>query len=201
MIVRLAMLAVLSVGALACGQAQAQQPQRAAVPKFQPEPFWPKPLPGNWILGQVSGIAVDRNDHIWIVHRQGSLEAKEQYATMKPVASECCAAAPPVLEFNEAGDIVGIPNHGTLRIGDTLTEGEDLVFRGVPSFAPEILRRVRLQDAMKALSEAMKGIPLLPELFHPDRWLLWFGVLFVGKKKSCLSGFDGLGQIKGRSEV
>jgi peptide chain release factor 3 len=48
------------------------------------------------------------------------------------------------------GDVVGIPNHGTLRIGDTLTEGEELNFVGVPSFAPEILRRVRLPDAMKA---------------------------------------------------
>jgi peptide chain release factor 3 len=57
-----------------------------------------------------------------------------------------------------AGDVVGIPNHGTLRIGDTLTEGEDLVFRGVPSFAPEILRRIKLQDAMKAkkLREALQ---------------------------------------------
>ncbi|VTZ28031.1 peptide chain release factor RF-3 [Methylocella tundrae] len=56
-----------------------------------------------------------------------------------------------------AGDVVGIPNHGTLRIGDTLTEGEDLVFRGVPSFAPEILRRVKISDAMKAkkLREAL----------------------------------------------
>jgi peptide chain release factor 3 len=49
-----------------------------------------------------------------------------------------------------AGDVVGIPNHGVLRIGDTLTEGEELVFTGVPSFAPEILRRVRLTDPMKA---------------------------------------------------
>ena len=49
-----------------------------------------------------------------------------------------------------AGDVVGIPNHGALRIGDTLTEGEDISFLGVPSFAPEILRRVRLEDAMKA---------------------------------------------------
>ena len=46
--------------------------------------------------------------------------------------------------------MVGIPNHGTLRIGDTLTEEEDLQFLGVPAFAPEILRRVRLDDAMKA---------------------------------------------------
>ncbi|KRP92208.1 peptide chain release factor 3 [Bradyrhizobium sp. IC3069] len=57
-----------------------------------------------------------------------------------------------------AGDVVGIPNHGTLRIGDTLTEGEDFNFVGVPSFAPEIVRRVRLTDAMKAkkLKEALQ---------------------------------------------
>lgn len=57
-----------------------------------------------------------------------------------------------------AGDVVGIPNHGTLRIGDTLTEGEDILFRGVPSFAPELLRRIKLQDAMKAkkLREALQ---------------------------------------------
>ncbi len=57
-----------------------------------------------------------------------------------------------------AGDVVGIPNHGALRIGDTLTEGEPIVFRGVPNFAPEILRRVRLMDAMKGkkLSDALR---------------------------------------------
>ena len=59
-----------------------------------------------------------------------------------------------------AGDVVGIPNHGTLRIGDTLTEGENLAFVGVPSFAPEILRRVRLEDAMKAkkLKQALQEL-------------------------------------------
>jgi peptide chain release factor 3 len=57
-----------------------------------------------------------------------------------------------------AGDVVGLPNHGTLRIGDTLTEGEDILFRGVPSFAPEILRRIKLTNAMKAkkLREALQ---------------------------------------------
>ena len=57
-----------------------------------------------------------------------------------------------------AGDVVGIPNHGTLRIGDTLTEGEDISFLGVPNFAPEILRRVKLGDPMKAkkLKEALQ---------------------------------------------
>jgi peptide chain release factor 3 len=56
--------------------------------------------------------------------------------------------------------VVGIPNHGTLRIGDTLTEGEELNFVGVPSFAPEMLRRIRLPDAMKAkkLKQALQEL-------------------------------------------
>jgi peptide chain release factor 3 len=67
---------------------------------------------------------------------------------------------------------VGIPNHGTLRIGDTLTEGEALVFQGVPNFAPEILRRVRLEDAMKAkkLKEALQQMAEegVVQLFSPE---------------------------------
>ena len=71
-----------------------------------------------------------------------------------------------------AGDVVGIPNHGTLRIGDTLTEGEGLVFQGVPNFSPEILRRVRLEDAMKAkkLKEALHQMAEegVVQLFSPE---------------------------------
>ena len=71
-----------------------------------------------------------------------------------------------------AGDVVGIPNHGTLRIGDTLTEGEEILFRGVPNFAPEILRRVRLGDAMKAkkLKEALQQMAEegVVQLFSPE---------------------------------
>ena len=71
-----------------------------------------------------------------------------------------------------AGDVVGIPNHGTLRIGDTLTEGEELLFRGVPNFAPEILRRVRLGDPMKAkkLKEALQQMAEegVVQLFSPE---------------------------------
>ena len=70
-----------------------------------------------------------------------------------------------------AGDVVGIPNHGTLRIGDTLSETEDLNFVGVPYFAPEILRRVRLDDAMKAkkLRQALQELAEegVVQLFRP----------------------------------
>jgi peptide chain release factor 3 len=71
-----------------------------------------------------------------------------------------------------AGDVVGIPNHGTLRIGDTLSEVEDLNFVGVPYFAPEILRRVRLTDAMKAkkLRQALQELAEegVVQLFRPQ---------------------------------
>ncbi len=71
-----------------------------------------------------------------------------------------------------AGDVVGIPNHGTLRIGDTLSEEEALNFVGVPYFAPEILRRVRLDDAMKAkkLRQALQELAEegVVQLFRPQ---------------------------------
>ncbi len=70
-----------------------------------------------------------------------------------------------------AGDVVGLPNKGVLRIGDAITEGEDLDFLGIPSFAPEILRRVRLEDAIRAkkLRDALKELTEegLVQLFHP----------------------------------
>ena len=76
-------------------------------PRFEVDPLWPKPLPNHWVIGATIGVTVDSNNHIWIIHREGSLEEKEKYATWSPKASECCAAAPPVLEFNEAGDLIG----------------------------------------------------------------------------------------------
>jgi peptide chain release factor 3 len=70
-----------------------------------------------------------------------------------------------------AGDVVGIPNRGTLRIGDALTEGEDVTFLGIPSFAPEILRRIRLEDAIRAkkLREALREMAEegVVQLFNP----------------------------------
>jgi len=70
-----------------------------------------------------------------------------------------------------AGDIVGIPNRGSLRIGDALTEGEDIRFLGIPSFAPEILRRIRLEDAIRAkkLKEALREMAEegVVQLFQP----------------------------------
>ncbi|HYV61742.1 MAG TPA: hypothetical protein VE958_03655, partial [Bryobacteraceae bacterium] len=76
-------------------------------PRFGVDPMWPKPLPNHWIMGNTIGVSVDSKDHIWIIHRAGSLEAKEVYATTNPPGSECCTPAPAVLEFDEEGNLLG----------------------------------------------------------------------------------------------
>jgi DNA-binding beta-propeller fold protein YncE len=76
-------------------------------PRFEVDPLWPKPLPNKWILGQTIGVSVDAQDHVWIIHRAGSLEPGEVHATTTPPTAQCCAPAPPVLEFNAAGDLIG----------------------------------------------------------------------------------------------
>ena len=76
-------------------------------PRFEVDPLWPKPLPNNWILGQTIGVSVDAQDHVWIIHRAGSLEPGEVHATTNPPTAQCCAPAPPVLEFDAAGNLIG----------------------------------------------------------------------------------------------
>src|SRR3954467_8737047 len=79
----------------------------AQAPRFEVDPLWPKPLPNKWILGQTIGVAVDAQDHVWIIHRAGSLEPGEVHATTTPPTAQCCAPAPPVLEFDAAGNLIG----------------------------------------------------------------------------------------------
>src|SRR5262252_10160461 len=86
-------------------------------PTFEVDPLWPKPLPNHWILGNTIGVSADAQDHIWIIHREGSLEAMELYGVANApagatkrrngvVEAECCAPAPPVLEFDQAGNLL-----------------------------------------------------------------------------------------------
>jgi hypothetical protein len=75
-------------------------------PAFVVDPFWPEPLPNNWLLGQVSGIATDKNDHIWIIHRPRTLTPDELGANTNPPISKCCVPAPAVMEFDQAGHLL-----------------------------------------------------------------------------------------------
>src|SRR5215470_19226431 len=97
-----AVAAVLGAGSLVINRkAQAAGVQ---APHFEVDPFWPKPLPNHWVIGQTIGISVDKNDHVWIVHRPGTLEPKESYLATN--SAECCLAAPDVLEFDQASNLI-----------------------------------------------------------------------------------------------
>ena len=82
---------------------------KAAAPTLVVDPLWPKPFPQKnaWILGSVTGVAVDGQDRIWVVHRGvDSLQANEKGPALEPWASSCCFAAPQILAFDAAGNLV-----------------------------------------------------------------------------------------------
>ena len=85
-------------------------------PRFEVDPFWPKPLPNHWLLGAAIGVWVDERDHIWIIHRSSAtLNNNERGAELNPPTGECCKGAPPVLEFDAEGNLVqswGGPGQG-----------------------------------------------------------------------------------------
>ena len=102
------------------GQKQFSQPSFAAsserlAPQMVVDPFWPQPLPNKWILGATIGIAVDSRDHIYIVHRNQDNNFATQEIGLDNGVAECCTAAPPIIEFDPAGNVVnawGGPGQG-----------------------------------------------------------------------------------------
>jgi DNA-binding beta-propeller fold protein YncE len=114
-----AIMLALAFGALFAAQSTLGAFARASAadaPRFEVDPLWPKPLPNHWVLGNVIGVGVDANDHVFIVHRNDTFDReKEIGAVGTPKLSECCVPAPPVLEFDAAGNLVkawGGPGHG-----------------------------------------------------------------------------------------
>ena len=108
-----------TIVALAAGQASLRADDRQTVqaPRFEVDPVWPKPLPNHWILGMVIGVGIDSRDHVFIIHRGDSTlnQRTEAGANATPPIGECCASAPPVLEFDPSGALVkawGGPGEG-----------------------------------------------------------------------------------------
>jgi DNA-binding beta-propeller fold protein YncE len=96
--------------------ASAQARNAVQAPRFEVDPLWPKPLPNHWLLGSAIGVWVDERDHVWIIHRSSAtLSNLEKSLELNPPVGECCAGAPPVLEFDPAGNLVrhwGGPGNG-----------------------------------------------------------------------------------------
>jgi peptide chain release factor 3 len=163
----------------------------AFAPPPRPQPAEPRPVePGeNKVTGFVFKVQANMDpkhrDRVAFVrlcsgHFRRGMKL-HQVRSGKPMAVQN-----PILFFAQdrelaeeawSGDIIGIPNHGTLRVGDTLTEGEELRFTGIPNFAPEILRRVRLDDPMRAkhLGRALEDLAEegVTQVFRPRIGSAW----------------------------
>ena len=115
---------VIAFGARDAGirrAAAAPAPSSTGVPWFEPDPSWPKMeghfgVEGNWMFGAIGGLTVDpTTDNIWVLQRPRTLDSSENYAAQNPPTADCCVPAPPVLVFDQAGNLVqswGGPGRG-----------------------------------------------------------------------------------------
>ncbi len=81
--------------------------QAQTAPTYHADPTWPKPLPNNWKLGGITGLAVDSNDDVWVLNRPNDLSDMELLAEFTPPISECCIRPPSMIHFDKAGNVIG----------------------------------------------------------------------------------------------
>jgi hypothetical protein len=110
-----ALLVVMGISQLVLERTAAAQNKGAVqAPRFEVDPLWPKPLPNHWILGSTIGVWVDTDDHVWVIHRSTATLGNNE-KTLETKQGECCAGAPPVLEFDQEGNLLrhwGGPGQG-----------------------------------------------------------------------------------------
>ena len=111
-----ALMVALGVGQSVLQNKADAQGRTVQAPMFEVDPLWPKPLPNHWLLGWTIGVWVDEQDHVWVIHRgAGGLHNNERGLELDPPISECCRTAPPILEFDQAGNLLrhwGGPGQG-----------------------------------------------------------------------------------------
>ena len=104
----LVLVVLTASGVLVARELAGQSRNSVQAPYFEVDPLWPKPLPNHWVLGSTIGVSVDEKDHVWIIHRgSATLGNNEKGLELNPPTGECCAGAPPVLEFDPEGNLVG----------------------------------------------------------------------------------------------
>ena len=102
-----ALIAATLVGQAALERAVVAQGERQADgPRFEVDPFWPKPLPNNWTFGEFSGVHVDSRDHVWVNQRSRSLGDDETYLTATLLVADCCAPTPSIIELDAEGNLI-----------------------------------------------------------------------------------------------
>ena len=112
--VLIALFAALGIGQAVLDNRADAQGRTVQAPMFEVDPMWPKPLPNHWLLGMTIGVWVDDQDHVWIIHR-GAATLHNNEKALELGVGECCRSAPPVLVFDQAGNLVrawGGPGEG-----------------------------------------------------------------------------------------
>src|SRR5579872_4848843 len=139
----------------------AQAPQ----PHFKVDPYWPKELPNNWVLGQVGGMYADSQDHIWVFQRPGSDTPDEISADpSSPRHAMCCFPAPPVLEFDTEGNLLkswGGPGNGydwpDVEHGIYVDRTGNVWIGGSGPTSRQVLKFTNDGKFLKQLGHALKG--------------------------------------------
>src|SRR5438034_4508740 len=80
--------------------------QALTAPRFKYDPDWPKPLPNKWKMGGVTGLAVDKDDNVWVLNRPNDLTSIEIEAELDPPVADCVVHAPAMIHFDKAGNVI-----------------------------------------------------------------------------------------------
>ena len=122
--------------ALLAGVVGPVQGQGQAAPKYKFDPDWPKPLPNKWKLGGVTGLAVDKDDNVWVLNRPNDLTSIELEAELNPPIADCCVHPPAMIHFDKKGNVIGsfdapqghgmdVDNNGFVYIGQNTVRKYD----------------------------------------------------------------------------
>ncbi len=81
--------------------------QAASAPKYKFDPDWPKPLPNKWKMGGVTGLAVDKDDNVWVLNRPNDTLDVEGHADLNPPTADCCRRPPAMIHIDKNGNVIG----------------------------------------------------------------------------------------------
>jgi hypothetical protein len=99
------LLSLVALGAMALPAVPGAQGSGA--PKYKFDPDWPKPLPNKWKLGGITGLAVDKDDNVWVLNRPGDLRDLELHAELNPPTADCCVRPPSMIHIDKNGNVIG----------------------------------------------------------------------------------------------
>ena len=133
--------------------------QQQASPKYKFDPDWPKPLPNNWKMGGVTGLAVDKDDNVWVLDRPHDLRDMELHAELTPPTADCCARPPSMIHIDKKGDVIGSfdPPEGHGLAVDSkgfVYIGQDTVRKYDPKTGGMVGEVPRVPDRMAVFGEA-----------------------------------------------